>query len=126
MADGKAPTTALWAARYRIIADQQRTWRTNCAEFESLYEQTWRVEGIPTNIQVTIPSTARAIVDESTDHSDCLLRHQIDHDTIDTDGVYHDVKVAWRALAQLQTRLEKFDAELQQKRQAQRDKARDK
>lgn len=72
MADGQAPTTELWATRYRIISEQQREWRMKCAEFESLYEQTWVVDGVPTNIQITMPSTARAIVDEATDHSDFI------------------------------------------------------
>jgi hypothetical protein len=60
--------------------------------------------------------------DKSRDHGDCIVRHQLDHDTEDTDGVYHDVKVAWRALAQLQTRLEKADPALAARRQAQRDR----
>lgn len=43
----------------------------------------------------------------SCDHADCLVRHQLEHDVLDTsDGFYHDVKVAWRAMAQLQMRLE--------------------
>lgn len=43
---------------------------------------------------------------KSNDHGDCLLRHQVDAGTIDDDGFFHEVKVAWRALAQLQERLE--------------------
>lgn len=43
---------------------------------------------------------------KSTDHADCILRHLIDRGTIDTDGVRHATKVAWRALALLQTELE--------------------
>lgn len=45
--------------------------------------------------------------DKSTDHADALLRHLIDRGTVDTDGVLHSAKVAWRALAMLQTELEK-------------------
>ena len=43
---------------------------------------------------------------KSTDHADCLVRHQIDAGTIDSDGQRHSAKVAWRALAQLQQELE--------------------
>ncbi|MDR3562033.1 MAG: DUF5664 domain-containing protein [Negativicutes bacterium] len=45
--------------------------------------------------------------DKSSDHADCLLRHLIERGTMDTDGELHDVKVAWRALANLQIALEK-------------------
>ena len=44
--------------------------------------------------------------DKSSDHGDCVARHQLDAGTIDTDGVRHSTKVAWRALAQLQLELE--------------------
>jgi len=44
---------------------------------------------------------------KSTDHDDCLVRHFMERGTIDTDGVRHSTKVAWRALALLQTELEK-------------------
>ncbi len=43
---------------------------------------------------------------KSTDHPDCLLRHLIERGTLDTDGQRHSAKVAWRALALLQTELE--------------------
>ncbi len=44
---------------------------------------------------------------KSTDHADCILRHLVDRGTIDPeDGLLHDVKVAWRALALLQEALE--------------------
>lgn len=42
----------------------------------------------------------------STDHADCILRHMVDRGTTDTDGLLHSGKVAWRALALLQTELE--------------------
>lgn len=47
---------------------------------------------------------------KSTDHMDCLARHVLDTiDTpIDTDGVDHLVKVAWRAMAALQIKLEQL------------------
>ena len=44
---------------------------------------------------------------KSTDELDCLLRHLIESGTLDTDGFFHDVKVAWRALANLQKLLER-------------------
>lgn len=41
---------------------------------------------------------------KSTDHLDCLGRHLAEAGTFDVDdGIMHDVKVAWRALANLQT-----------------------
>lgn len=40
---------------------------------------------------------------KSTDHGDCIVRHQAEAGTIDPDtGLDHAVAVAWRALAQLQ------------------------
>jgi hypothetical protein len=44
--------------------------------------------------------------EKSKDHQDCLLRHLLQSGTVDSDGILHDVKVAWRALANLQTKLE--------------------
>ncbi len=43
---------------------------------------------------------------KSTDHADALLRHLIERGTIDTDGMRHTAKVAWRALAILQEEIE--------------------
>jgi hypothetical protein len=43
---------------------------------------------------------------KSTDHADCIVRHLIERGTIDTDGLRHSAKVAWRALALLQEELE--------------------
>ncbi len=41
--------------------------------------------------------------EKSSDHGDCLIRHQIEFDEIDQDsGEYHAAAVVWRALAQLQ------------------------
>jgi hypothetical protein len=45
--------------------------------------------------------------EKSTDHADCILRHMIDRGKLDTDGMRHSAKVAWRALALLQTELDK-------------------
>ena len=44
--------------------------------------------------------------EKSTDHADCIVRHLVDRGTIDTDGLRHSAKVAWRALALLQTEIE--------------------
>jgi hypothetical protein len=43
---------------------------------------------------------------KSTDHSDCILRHLVERGEIDSDGMRHTAKVAWRALALLQEELE--------------------
>lgn len=43
---------------------------------------------------------------KSLDHADCILRHLADRGTIDSDNMRHSAKVAWRALALLQTELE--------------------
>lgn len=44
--------------------------------------------------------------EKSTDQEDCLVRHLMERGTIDTDGVRHSAKVAWRALALLQLEIE--------------------
>jgi hypothetical protein len=49
--------------------------------------------------------------EKSTDESDALLRHMLDRGTVDTDGVRHSAKVAWRALAMLQREIEKEQEE---------------
>lgn len=43
---------------------------------------------------------------KSTDHADCIARHLVDRNSVDTDGVLHAAKLAWRALAFLETQLE--------------------
>lgn len=43
---------------------------------------------------------------KSLDHADCIARHLIDRHTVDTDGIRHAAKLAWRALALLETQLE--------------------
>ena len=43
---------------------------------------------------------------KSTDELDALSRHLIDAGKLDTDGIRHSAKVAWRALANLQKELE--------------------
>ena len=44
---------------------------------------------------------------KSGDELDALARHLLEAGTIDTDGIRHSAKVAWRALANLQKELEK-------------------
>ena len=43
---------------------------------------------------------------KSGDEGDALMRHFVARGTIDTDGIRHSAKVAWRALALLQKELE--------------------
>ena len=43
---------------------------------------------------------------KSGDESDALMRHFSERGTIDTDGVRHSAKVAWRAMALLQKEIE--------------------
>lgn len=45
----------------------------------------------------------------SQDELDALMRHLLEAGTIDTDGVRHSTKVAWRALANLQKELEEAE-----------------
>jgi hypothetical protein len=47
--------------------------------------------------------------EKSTDHGDCIVRHQCEAGTFDADKVRHSGKVAWRALAQLEIELEEGD-----------------
>lgn len=44
--------------------------------------------------------------EKSTDHADCIVRHLLERGTVDSDGTRHTAKMAWRALALLQTELE--------------------
>jgi hypothetical protein len=46
---------------------------------------------------------------KSGDELDALSRHLIQAGTIDDDGVRHSAKVAWRALANLEKELEKYE-----------------
>ncbi len=43
---------------------------------------------------------------KSTDEADALVRHLVERGTLDTDGMRHTAKVAWRALALLQRELD--------------------
>ena len=43
---------------------------------------------------------------KSTDEADTMLRHFSQRGTLDTDGIRHSVKMAWRALALLQKEIE--------------------
>ena len=44
--------------------------------------------------------------DKSFNHADSLMRHLVNRGSLDTDGIRHSAKVAWRALALLQLELE--------------------
>lgn len=44
---------------------------------------------------------------KSGDELDALTRHLLEAGTMDTDGVLHSTKVAWRALANLQKEIER-------------------
>ena len=43
---------------------------------------------------------------KSTDELDALTRHLLEAGKLDTDGIRHSAKIAWRALANLQKELE--------------------
>lgn len=43
---------------------------------------------------------------KSMDHADTAVRHLMERGTLDTDGVRHTAKAAWRCLAELQEELE--------------------
>ena len=47
---------------------------------------------------------------KSGDEKDALMRHLMEAGTVDTDGVRHSTKVAWRALANLQKEIEDANA----------------
>lgn len=44
--------------------------------------------------------------EKSTDHHDCIARHLMEAGAVDSDGIRHSAKVAWRALAALQLEIE--------------------
>ena len=48
---------------------------------------------------------------KSGDELDALSRHLLEAGTIDTDGIRHSAKVAWRALANLQKKIEQSNEE---------------
>lgn len=43
---------------------------------------------------------------KSTDEADALIRHFLERGALDTDGLRHSAKMAWRALALLQKEIE--------------------
>lgn len=47
---------------------------------------------------------------KSMDQADTLVRHLMERGTVDTDGMRHSAKMAWRALALLQLELEEAGA----------------
>jgi hypothetical protein len=50
---------------------------------------------------------------KSQDESDALIRHFLERGAVDTDGIRHSAKVAWRALALLQKEIERNNANAQ-------------
>ena len=58
---------------------------------------------------------------KSNNHADALMRHLLCRGKLDSDKMRHSAKVAWRALALLQTELEAADPALLQERDAQRE-----
>lgn len=44
---------------------------------------------------------------KSTDEADALIRHFLERGTLDSDGLRHSAKMAWRALAYLQKEIER-------------------
>ena len=44
--------------------------------------------------------------EKSTDEADAIIRHFLQRGTLDTDGLRHSAKMAWRALALLQKEME--------------------
>ncbi len=46
---------------------------------------------------------------KSMDHADTIIRHLVERGTVDTDGLRHSAKAAWRALALLQEELEQCE-----------------
>lgn len=53
--------------------------------------------------------------EKSNDHVDCIARHLLDLEGVDEFGDRHDIAVAWRAMAALETRL-RNEAEEEAKR----------
>lgn len=43
---------------------------------------------------------------KSQDHADCIVRHLLEREKVDDDGILHAAKVAWRGLALLQVELQ--------------------
>ena len=48
--------------------------------------------------------------DKSSDHADCIARHLVERGGFDNEGRRHSAALAWRALALLQTELEREGA----------------
>ena len=46
---------------------------------------------------------------KSTDELDALTRHLLEAGKLDTDGIRHSAKIAWRALSNLQKEIEEGD-----------------
>jgi hypothetical protein len=48
---------------------------------------------------------------KSSDELDALTRHLVEAGTLDSDGILHSGKVAWRSLANLEKELERMEQE---------------
>jgi hypothetical protein len=48
---------------------------------------------------------------KSTDEADALMRHFLERGTLDSDGVRHSAKLAWRSMALLEKELEAAQTE---------------
>lgn len=70
MASLPRPDLDTWTQRMRTARQHQQVWRDIARASEELYELQWHMDGIPDDVPITLPSTARAVVDEATDHSD--------------------------------------------------------
>lgn len=58
------------------------------------------------NLQHNSPDVLFWDRSKSGDEHDALMRHLLEAGTVDTDGILHSAKVAWRALAALQKEIE--------------------
>lgn len=54
--------------------------------------------------------------DKSTDHANKIMRHLVDRGRFDSRGVRHTARLAWRALAMLQTEIEQEEGFPQSRR----------
>lgn len=113
MAEEKAPALAAYAAQnvLRTLPSspgdrKERPLATGCLDYFPLaLAEVARCSAIA-NEQHNPGQPLHWSRTKSTDHADCLLRHFVQRGIVDSDGILHSSKVAWRALALLQTELE--------------------
>ena len=65
-----SPDYNVWSQRKTMVEAYQAAWRGDVTLDEDMYELRWKMDGIPDNVPITLPSTARAVIDEATDHND--------------------------------------------------------